>query len=299
MRIVVLGSAAGGGSPQWNCRCRVCDLAWRGDPRVPRRTQASIAVSADDSSWSLINCSPDIREQIAACKWLQPAGRPRGTPISDIVLTNGDIDHIGGLLSLREGQPFTIHATQEVLAILDNNRVFDVLDRRRVTRQPIEFGTPAKIGAGLSVELFPVAGKVPLYLEDEAPETRLKSGHTAGIRISSGSGNFFYIPGCADIDEELAGRLRGAVAVLFDGTLWTDDEMIECETGSKTGRRMGHMPVSGSDGSLTAFEGLGISRLIYVHINNTNPMLIAGSPERLEVERAGAEVAHDGLEIVL
>jgi pyrroloquinoline quinone biosynthesis protein B len=299
MRIVIVGSAAGGGSPQWNCRCRVCDLAWQGDPRVPRRTQASIAVSADDTSWCLVNCSPDIREQIAACKWIQPSGSPRGTPISDIVLTNGDIDHIGGLLSLREGEPFTIHATGEVLAILDDNRVFDVLDRRRVPRQLMVFGPPVKIGGGVAAELFAVPGKVPLYLESEALDTRLKSGHTAGVRISSGGADLFYIPGCADIDGELAGRLRGAAVVLFDGTVWTDDEMIKSGTGSKTGRRMGHMPVSGRDGSLSALEGLGIGRLIYSHINNTNPMLIAGSPERLQVESAGAEVAHDGMEIVL
>jgi pyrroloquinoline quinone biosynthesis protein B len=299
MRIVVLGSAAGGGSPQWNCRCRVCDLAWQGDGRVPRRTQASLAISADDTSWCLVNCSPDVREQVAACKWLRPNGSPRGTPIGHIVLTNGDIDHVGGLLSLREGETFTIHATAEVLAILEENKVFDVLDRRRVARQPIAFGAPVRIGGGLLVELFPVPGKVPLYLESEAPETRLMSGHTAGARISSGGADLFYIPGCAHIDEELAGRLRGAAVALFDGTVWTDGEMIESGTGSKTGRRMGHMPVSGPDGSLAALEGLGLDRLIYTHINNTNPMLIAGSPERLEVERAGAEVAQDGMEIVL
>lgn len=298
MRMIVLGSAAGGGSPQWNCRCRVCDLAWRGDRRVPRRTQASIAVSSADNSCCLVNCSPDIREQIAACRRLQPTGSPRGTPISHVVLTNGDIDHIGGLLSLREGELFTVHATADVLRILDGNSVFDVLDRHRVPRRAIQFGAPVDFG-GLMLELFPVPGKLPLYLEGEAPDTRLKSGHTAGVRISSERASLFYIPGCADVDEELASRLRGAALVLFDGTLWTDDEMIASGTGSKTGRRMGHIPVSGPDGSLEALRRLGIGRLVYTHINNTNPMLISGSPERLQIERAGAEVAHDGMEIVL
>ena len=299
MRIVVLGSAAGGGSPQWNCRCRVCSLAWSGDARVGRRTQASLAVSLDDRSWCLVDCSPDIREQISACKWLQPTAGTRGSPIRDIVLTSGDIDHIGGLLSLRERHEFSILASADVLEILRSNQVYDVLDVEQVSRRPIVVGAPLTLESGVTIELFPVPGKEPLYLEGKVSPTGEISQYTVGMRIEAGGESFFYVPGCAAVDDELADRIRGANLVVFDGTLFTDDEMIASGTGHKTGRRMGHMPVSGAGGSLAALMALGIGRLIYTHVNNTNPLLIEGSPERRAVETAGAEVAHDGMEITL
>jgi len=299
MRIVILGSAAGGGSPQWNCRCNVCSLAWNGDSRVPRRTQASLAVSFDDEGWCVVDCSPDIREQISASRWLQPSGGARGTPIRDILLTSGDIDHIGGLLSLREREPFSILATAEVLAILGSNAVFEVLDREQVARRAVAVGEPITLSGGMTVELFPVPGKEPLYLEGKVSEVGRKSGYNIGMTIAAGATSIHYVPGCAAIDDDLAARIAGANVVIFDGTLWADDEMIASGTGQKTGRRMGHMPVSGDDGSLSALAALGIGRLIYTHVNNTNPMLIDGSPERRAVEAAGAEVAYDGMEIVL
>lgn len=299
MRIIALGSAAGGGSPQWNCRCRVCDLAWNGDSRVSRRTQASLAVSANEEDWCLLNCSPDIREQISVCNWLKPRGKLRGSPIRDIVLTSGEVDHVGGLLSLRENEPYSIFGSAEVLELLEANQVYEVLDRRVVSRQAIASGETVTLGSGITVELFQVQGKAPLYLERGAPTAGAASDFTVGARIAAQHKTFFYIPGCAAIDEDLAGRIRGAQLVFFDGTLWTDDEMIASGTGRKTGRRMGHMPVSGADGSLHTLSSLGIGRLIYTHINNTNPMLIDGSPERRDVEAAKAEVAFDGMEIIL
>lgn len=297
MRIVILGSAAGGGSPQWNCRCKVCSIAWDGDGRAPRRTQSSLAVSVDDKAWCVIDCSPDIREQISACKWLQPTGPLRGTPIRDIILTSGDIDHIGGLLSLRERGQFSILASTEVLAILGSNPVFDVLDREQVSRRALAVGAPSTLADGMTIELFPVPGKEPLYLEGKVSQVGQKTGYNVGMRIVAGGADVFYVPGCAVIDDDLAARIAGANVVIFDGTLWADDEMIASGTGQKTGRRMGHMPVSGADGSLSALGALGIGRLIYTHVNNTNPMLIEGSPERRAVEAARAEVAYDGMEI--
>lgn len=299
MRIVILGAAAGGGSPQWNCRCKVCGLAWDGDSRVGRRTQASLAVSLDDQRWCVVDCSPDIREQISACKWLHPSGDPRGSPISDIVLTSGDVDHIGGLLSLREREPFSILASAEVLEILQSNQIYDVLDQGDVSRRPIAVGRPVALDSGVTVEFFPVPGKEPLYLEGKVSQTDGRAGYNLGMKIAAPGKGLFYVPGCAAIDDDLAARLRGAELVVFDGTLWTDDEMIASGTGCKTGRRMGHMPVSGQDGSLSTLQALGIRRLIYSHINNTNPMLIAGSPEREALEAAKAEVAYDGMEIIL
>ena len=299
MRIVVLGCAAGGGSPQWNCRCKVCSLAWSGDPRVRRRTQASLAVCADGKNWCLINCSPDIREQIALIDDLRPQGGLRGSPVSNVVLTNADIDHIGGLLSLREGHRFAIHATGETLGVLKQNPVFDVLAPATVARRALDIGVAKPISGHLTVECFMVPGKLPLYLEGAAPDTKLKSGNTVGVKITSKGQSFYYIPGCADLDRETRTRIAQAGLVFFDGTLWSDDEMITSGTGPKTGRRMGHMPVGGTDGSLAALTGLGIKRVVYTHMNNTNPMLIDGSDEHRAVLAAGAETGHDGLEIAL
>ena len=295
----MLGCAAGGGSPQWNCRCEVCLLAWAGDPRVRRRTQAGLAVCADGMNWCLLNCSPDIREQIGCCEALRAQGGVRGSPIGAVVLTNADIDHIGGLLSLRENHRFAIHATADTLDVLKRNPVFDVLSPATVDRHRLEIGVRQPIPGDLTVECFLVPGKLPLYLEGDSPETAMKSGHTVGLHVACRDKSFYYVPGCADLDAEIHRRLGSAALVFFDGTLWTDDEMIASGTGHKSGRRMGHMPVGGLDGSLAALTGLGIKRLVYTHMNNTNPMLIDGSDQHRAVAAAGAEIAHDGMEIVL
>jgi pyrroloquinoline quinone biosynthesis protein B len=246
-----------------------------------------------------LNCSPDIREQINSTEVLRPQGGPRGSPVKDVVLTNADIDHIGGLLSLREGHRFAVHATADTLDVLSRNPVFDVLAGDTVSRRRLEIGAGQPVSGDLAVECFMVPGKLPLYLEGEAPDTRLKSGNTIGVKVSAGAKSFYYIPGCAELDRDLRQRLAGAALVFFDGTLWSDDEMIASGTGHKTGRRMGHMPVGGADGSLAALTGLGIERLVYTHMNNTNPILIEGSDEHRAVVAAGAETAHDGLEIAL
>ena len=246
-----------------------------------------------------MNCSPDIREQIGRVEALRPRGELRGSPVRDVVLTNADIDHIGGLLSLREGHRFTIHATQETLNVLKQNPVFDVLAADTVARRPPAIGVKQPISKDLTVECFMVPGKLPLYLEGSAPDTRLKSGNTIGVEVSSHGKSFYYIPGCAELDAETRTRIANAALVFFDGTLWSDDEMIASGTGPKTGRRMGHMPVGGADGSLAAFKELGVKRLVYTHMNNTNPMLIEGSDQHRAVIAAGAEVGYDGMEITL
>jgi len=294
---IVLGSAAGGGFPQWNCRCAVCRLAWDGDPRVVARTQASLAVSADGAHWTLINASPDLRAQLAATPALHPHAL-RGSPIEAVVLTGGEIDQTAGLLSLRERQPFTLMATEQTLDALAGNPMFGALAADVVTRRAIAPGTPFVLPGGLSAELFRVPGKVPLYLEQGTPETSVESGANVGIEIKAGDTTLMFIPGAAAVPPALRERLSRADVILFDGTLFTDDEMIASGTGEKTGRRMGHMPIEGADGSLSALAGLG-KRRIYVHINNTNPILIEGSPARRRVEAAGWEVSADGLEITL
>src|SRR3954471_10116 len=294
---IVLGAAAGGGFPQWNCRCAVCRLAWDGDPRVTARTQASLAVSADGAHWALINASPDLRAQLAATPALHPRAL-RGSPIEAVVLTGGEIDQTAGLLSLRERQPFTLMATEQTLAALADNPMFGALAADVVTRRAVSPGTPFMLPGGLSAELFMVPGKVPLYLEEGTPETSVESGANVGVEITADEVTLMFVPGAAAVTPALRERLSRADVILFDGTLFTDDEMIASGTGEKTGRRMGHMPISGEDGSLAALKGLG-KRRIYIHINNTNPILIDGSPERRQVDAAGFEIAADGLEIRL
>ncbi len=299
MRVVVLGSAAGGGFPQWNCGCAVCRLYWSGDPRVRRRTQSSLAVSGDDGrSWALFNASPDIREQIGSTKALWPRDL-RDTPICSVVLTNGDVDHIGGLISLREGARFQMFATPEILGILGSNSVFQVLSEPLTPRKAIHLEEPFEAAPGVTVTPFAVPGKVALFLEGGGNlKTDERSGNTIGLEVKGRDGRvFFYIPGCADIDAELVRRISGASLVFFDGTVWHDDEMAERGVGTKTGRRMGHLPVSGKDGSLARLRAAGVKRAVYVHINNTNPMLIDGSPEARAVAAAGYAVGHDGMEV--
>ena len=295
---IVLGAAAGGGYPQWNCRCDVCRLAWDGDPRVRARTQASLAVSADGAHWTLLNAAPDLRAQLAATPALHPRGAKRGSPIEAVVLTGAEIDQTAGLLNLRERQPFTLAATAETLAAVGANTMFDALAPDVVTRRAIAVGQPFPLPGGLTAELFTVPGKVPLYLERGTPETAQETGNNVGVEISHDGARLCFVPGAAAVTPALRARLEKADAVLFDGTLFTDDEMIASGTGEKTGRRMGHMPIDGADGSLAALTGLG-KRRIYIHINNTNPILIDGSPQRGAVAAAGWDVAYDGMEIVL
>jgi pyrroloquinoline quinone biosynthesis protein B len=305
VQILVLGSAAGGGFPQWNCNCANCRRARSGDPAAPARTQSSIAVSADGERWLLLNASPDLRQQIVSNAALHPRRGARHSPISAVVLSNGDVDHVAGLLTLRENQTLAVYASERVHAALSGNSVFNVLNPAVVARRilPLDQPTDAAAfdgsGLGLRISAFAVPGKVALYLENEeaGPGFGTQSGDTIGLEVRADERRrFFYLPACAQLSPELAARLRGAPLVFFDGTLWQDDEMISLDVGTKTGRRMGHMSISGEDGSLEAFASLGVQRRIYVHINNTNPILIAGSPERLQVGAAGWEVAYDGME---
>jgi pyrroloquinoline quinone biosynthesis protein B len=306
--IRVLGAAAGGGFPQWNANNEACRRARAGDPAARPATQASLAVSADGERWTLLNASPDLRQQIEATPALHPRNGLRGSPIRAVALTNGDADAIAGLLSLRERQPLALYATPRVLAILGSNPIFDVLARDAVERhrlildEPTALREPGGVPLGLLVEPFAVPGKVPLYLEAEeaALETARLGEETIGLQLSDGRGaGFFFIPGCATVTPELARRLRGAELVFFDGTLWRDDEMIREGSGEKTGRRMGHISASGPEGAIAAFAGLKVRRKIFIHVNNSNPLLLADSAERAEAAAAGWEVAADGMEVVL
>lgn len=310
MLIRILGSAAGGGFPQWNCNGLMSAGARAKKPGFKARTQSSLAVSADGSRWVLLNASPDLRQQIADAPalWPDADGPKRNSPIKAVVVTNADVDHIIGLINLREAQPFSIYGSARVLATLRDNSVFNVCNEEIVPRRELPLdGAVALEGAGedlgLVVEAFAVPGKIALFLEDQSDQTSFGSrdGDTIGLKVTeTATGKFFfYIPGCAEVDRPLAERIKGAPLIFFDGTLYTDDEMLTQGLLNKTGKRMGHISISGADGSIAAFKDLDVNRKIYVHINNSNPVLNDASPERRATEAAGWEVGYDGMEVSL
>ncbi|WP_176593372.1 pyrroloquinoline quinone biosynthesis protein PqqB [Sphingobium sp. EM0848] len=296
MKIIVLGAAAGGGFPQWNSNAQGCRRARSGDPAAPARTQASVAVSRDGVRWFLLNASPDLRQQINETPALHPRHGLRHSPIAGVVLTGGDVDVIAGLLALRERQALTVHATQRIHAVLDANPIFEVLARDVVTRSVESLDAPFALEEGLNARFFAVPGKVPLYLESGSePPPMLVDDTTVGLEITEGECRMLFIPGCAAMTPELRNRLEGADIAFFDGTLWRDDEMVAAGIGQKTGKRMGHMSLSGLDGTVEAFRSIKVERKVIIHMNNSNPVLLADSPERAEAEAAGWTVAHDGM----
>jgi pyrroloquinoline quinone biosynthesis protein B len=305
MKAVVLGAAAGGGFPQWNSNAEACRRARAGDAKALPRSQASLAVSGDGERWFLLNASPDLRQQIEANAFLHPRRGLRSSPIEGVIVTGADVDAIAGLLHLRERQVFTIYASARVLGVLSANSIFGVLAEDCVRREAVALGRqfePRHVDgtkSGLAVEMFDVPGKVALYLESgsSADELRGQPGDTVGVEVSDGDNRLIYVPGCADMTDALKRRMTGASVVLFDGTLWQDDEMIRLGLGPKTGRRMGHMSVSGPGGTVAAFRDIPVGRKVLIHINNSNPILMEGSNERAAVVKHGWEVAYDGMEV--
>jgi len=303
LRVIVLGAGAGGGFPQWNSSGPGCRRSRAGDAAAKPRSQASLAVSADGARWLLVNASPDLRSQIAATPTLHPRPEPlRNSPIAAIAVTGAEVDTIAGLLHLRERQAFRLYGAPQSLTVLEENPIFRALNPEFVTREIMPLGTPfapvdgAGTPLGLTVEAYAVPGKVPLFAEAGADPGLVEDGEAVGLAISAGGATLHYIPGCAMMTSALASRLRGAACVFFDGTLFTDDEMITAGAGPKTGRRMGHMPITET---LEAFAPLGVARRIFVHLNNTNPALLDDSPERAQLTAAGWEVGEDGMEVTL
>jgi pyrroloquinoline quinone biosynthesis protein B len=308
LRIVVLGAAAGGGVPQWNCGCEVCRKSRSENPELIS-TQASIAFSRDGTHWFLVNASPDLRQQLIATPQLHPApGKLRHSPIAGVILTNGEIDAVAGLLSMREGSPFSIYAHGRVLAILKDNSIFNVLGENNVARRAIEVERPFEPAlpdgspSGIEVLPFEVPGKGAWYLEGKAhPAGGDGAGDTLGLRIADkGTGQYFYfIAACARVTDDLKARIKGAPLVLFDGTVWRDDELIAAGLGQKTGQSMGHISMSGGHGAIESLGGLDIARKVFLHINNSNPAWLKGSDQRKALERAGWQIPADGTEITL
>jgi pyrroloquinoline quinone biosynthesis protein B len=308
LRVVVLGAAAGGGVPQWNCGCPVCRVARTVEPEL-QSTQASIAVSADGEHWFLINASPDLRQQLTATPQLHPAaGKLRHSPIAGVILTNGEIDAVAGLLSMREGWPFTIYAHQRVLSILASNSIFNVLNEKTVKRQPIETdkafqpALPDGSPSGIEVLAFAVPGKGAWYLEGKAhPAGADGTGDTLGLRIGDKATgkHLYFLAACANVTDDLKKRIAGASAIFFDGTVWRDDELVAAGLGNKTGQGMGHIAMSGERGAIESLDGLDIDRKMFLHINNSNPAWLRYSAERKAVEHAGWQIPADGTEFTL
>jgi pyrroloquinoline quinone biosynthesis protein B len=255
----------------------------------------------------VLNASPDLRLQIEATLSLHPHEGLRSSPISGVLVPGGDVDAVAGLLHLRERHRFSIYAPTRVLAVIAANPIFHVLAPDCVERVELPLDRRIELeGAsgpsGVAVVAFAVPAKVPLYLETAGQDPGIaEEGDAVGLQIiNSGTGkSFFFIPGCAVMTDPLRRRLAGSELVFFDGTLWRDDEMIRLGVGNKTGRRMGHISMSGEDGAIAAFRDLGVKRRIFIHINNSNPVLLDDSPERQLAEAAGWEIAYDGMEVRL
>ncbi len=295
MWLQVLGSAAGGGFPQWNCGCPGCRAVREGSRPARSRTQSSVAVSADHRRWFVLNASPDIRGQIEAFPPLHPR-EGRATPLRAVLLTDAELDHTLGLLLLREAQALELHATPAVYGTLRGGTgVLATLERYcPVDWHPVTPGVDVSLGEGLSYRAFDV------------PTTKrarfgggTEQGRVVGYRLTDEhSGRAaVYLPGVQRLTAEMREQLTGCSALLIDGTCWDDDEMVRLGLAAKTAAEMGHLPVGGPGGSLEQLSGLPIERTIYIHVNNTNPILLEDSPERRMVTDRGLEVAVDGLEV--
>ena len=302
MLIKILGSAAGGGFPQWNCNCRNCRSLRDGTFKGKPRTQTQVAICQDNRAWFLLNASPDLRTQIEATPVLHPRNHGRNSPIGGVLLTSGDIDQVTGLLSLRELQPFPIYCTPSIRRILqEDNSMFAMLNRvpGQVSWTDIScdgsFCLQVERGVGIDCRVFSLGSRFPAYVSpDRSLALKQEDALLGVIASSSADRHMAYMPAVPDVDDSLLKQLEETDLLLFDGTFWSDDELIRVQGSGSTAGEMGHIPVSGAEGSLRKLAGLQRPRKVFVHINNTNPMLDESGPEYAQVRAAGWEVAEDG-----
>jgi pyrroloquinoline quinone biosynthesis protein B len=310
MRVKVLGSAAGGGFPQWNCGCANCSGFRNGTLKARLRTQAQVAVSPDPAHWFLLNASPDLRQQILATPELSVAPSSLASPISTILLTSADVDCVMGLLHLREFQPLHIYSTLSVRRILtEENSLFRVLAR---SNPPVRWDSlsldriiplapPSSPGAkdGFFCKAVPLLGGFPDYVSDSLKGSFPPEEAVIGLQLVHKEKRFFYAPSVSGIGDDWQRSVEESDLALLDGTFWKDDELIQAKRSRRTARDMGHLPLSGERGMLKRPFRLGKTRRVIIHINNTNPVLNEESPEHRAVRDAGWEIAYDGMEFNL
>jgi pyrroloquinoline quinone biosynthesis protein B len=303
MRVRVLGSAAGGGFPQWNCSCPNCRRLREGKFAGTARTQAQLAWNAAPAQWTLLNASPDLSAQIEATPELWPRDGIRNSPISDVIVPGAEVDQTLGLLLLREFHSFRVHATASVRKILtEDNSLFGVLARfgGQVCWNDIPLDQHFAAG-GARLEVLPLPGVFPDFVSASRLAESNPADAVIGLLISpeSGGGTLAFLPGAGSVSEVLLERLQACDVVLFDGTFWSDDEPSRIPGVTRTARQMGHLPISGPGGSLERLATLQRPRKILIHINNTNPILDEESVEHRMVRESGWEVAWDGMEMTL
>jgi pyrroloquinoline quinone biosynthesis protein B len=308
MHIKILGSAAGGGFPQWNCACANCSAVRAGTFAGKARTQTQVALSNDGESWFLLGASPDLRLQIEAERELHPKAGVRISPISGVVLTSADLDHVLGLLLLRELQRFRVFATASVLQILREDNSFSGM-LNRVPRQvewntvvpdsPFELVSADGSRSGIFATALTLGTRYPAYVTPTRAGQLQATEAVTGLIVEWSGKRFAYLSAVGCIEDVLIERLQNVDVLLFDGTFWSDDELIRVESSGATARQMGHIPVGGPDGSLRQLAKLRDIKKIFIHINNTNPMLNQLSPEYREVRDAGWEIAEDGWQFKL
>jgi pyrroloquinoline quinone biosynthesis protein B len=304
MKIKVLGSAAGGGFPQWNCGCSNCDRVRRGLSGFRPRAQAQVAVSAARGPWILLNASPDLRQQLLQDPDFAPSPNTRATPVSTIVLLSADVDSVMGLLHLREFQPLRVFAAPSVLRILtEENSLFHCLDRSAppVHWEALPLGRAVPID-GLACAAVPLGGEYPDYVSSALRKSLAKDEAVIGLEFAQDEKRFFYAPSISGQNESWKCRAKDADLAFLDGTFWTDNELIDVRGGGKTAREIGHVPLSGPDGLLEQLSELPPARKgrrVLIHLNNTNPVLDESSAAHRAVRDAGWEVAYDGMEFEL
>ncbi|HKN61674.1 MAG TPA: pyrroloquinoline quinone biosynthesis protein PqqB [Candidatus Acidoferrales bacterium] len=305
MRVKVLGSAAGGGFPQWNCGCANCSRLRAGLLKGPARTQTQVAVSPAKGSWFLINASPDLRQQLLADPDFAPASESRGTRVAAVILTSADVDCVMGLLHLREFQSFRIYSTASVRRILtEENTLFRTLERARPPVQwetlPLDQSIPlSQHEPALSCTAVSLGGSFPDYVSDGLRRSLPENEAVIGLELVQNEKRFLYAPSLPEGGKTFRHRATQSSVALLDGTFWTDDELIHILGSGKTARQMGHLPLSGPDGLLEGMRAAQNVRRILIHLNNTNPALDEESAENRAVRQAGWEIAYDGMEFEL
>ena len=310
MRVKILGSAAGGGFPQWNCGCSNCFALHAGTLRAHARTQTQLAFSVNSKEWFLLNASPDLRAQILAMPELAPPEGTRRSPVAGVFLTSADVDAVAGLLHLRESTPLCIFSTPAVQRILrEENSMFRVLDRAAPAAQWRGISTLSQIGpaaagdpsgeSSFRYSAVPLGGNYPDYVSCALRSKLAADEASVGLLIELGEKRLFFAPSLANGSKEWKKLAESSDLFFLDGTFWSDDELIRATGSGKTAREIGHIPLSGEDGLLEQFPQRARGRRILIHINNTNPILDEDSAEYRAVREAGWEIAHDGMEFTL